>query len=435
MPDERSIVPLSMPLESPIGATGLTWATLRALGQSCLRLILAGLAAATVNVASGASDTVDFRVEGTGLTYNEAVNEALTEAISQNSGRSVETATELQRISHSTATESSSTATISDTLAQQIKTATKGEVLSYTVLAKKKDQTGLWTVKLSVTLAKFQRSPQADRLRIAVAGFRPGKAGADFAQLVTAAAKSALVQTRKFAVLDRDWEKESDVEEALLSNKPVPREERSRLGQRLGADFVLVGTITDLWVEDNNAPSARLLSMKAKSVVEFRLIDFATGQVKVAKVLNVGLNQAQMRAADRSGQGTTRLVALAARIGNQLSEVITDTAYPITIVAASPGQEVILNQGGDRLKTGARFAVYELGEMLTDPQTGESLGKAEKMVGVIEITRSLPKMSYAKIVEQQSELQKNMILRKHTELGSKENPDHPVTGAEKNKDW
>jgi curli biogenesis system outer membrane secretion channel CsgG len=424
-----------MPLESPTARAGTTWAVLRVFWLACLRLTLAGLAAATMNVASGAIDTVDFRVEGTGLTYNEAVNEALTEAISQNSGRSVETATELQRISHSTATESSSTATISDTLAQQIKTATKGEVLSYTVLAKEKDQTGLWTVKLSVTLAKFQRSPQADRLRIAVAGFRPGKAGADFAQLVTAASKSALVQTRKFAVLDRDWEKESDVEEALLSNKPVPREERSRLGQRLGADFVLVGTITDLWVEDNNAPSARLLSIKAKSVVEFRLIDFATGQVKVAKVLNVGLNQAQMWAADRSGQGTTRLVALAARIGNQLSEVITDTAYPITIVAASPGQEVILNQGGDRLKTGARFAVYELGEMLTDPQTGESLGKAEKMVGVIEITRSLPKMSYAKIVEQQSELQKNMILRKHTELGSKENPDHPVTGAEKNKDW
>lgn len=424
-----------MPLESPTARAGTKWAPLRAFWLAGLRLTLMGLAAATVNVASGAIDTFDFRVEGTGLTYNEAVNEALTEAIAQNSGRSVETATELQRISHSTATENSSTATISDTLAQQIKTATKGEVLGYTVLAKEKDQAGLWTVKLSVTLAKFQRSPQADRLRIAVAGFRPGKAGADFAQLVTAAAKSALVQTRKFAVLDRDWEKESDAEEALLSNKPVPREERSRLGQRLGADFVLVGTINDLWVEDNNAPSTRLLSMKAKSVVEFRLIDFATGQVKVARVLNIGLNQAQMRAADRSGQGATRLVALASRIGTQLSEIITDTAYPITIVAASPGQEVILNQGGDRLKTGARFAVYELGEMLTDPQTGESLGKAEKMVGVIEITRSLPKMSYAKIVEQQSELQKNMILRKHTEQGSKENPEHPVTDAEKNKNW
>jgi hypothetical protein len=59
----------------------------------------------------------------------------------------------------------------------------------------------------------------------------------------------------------------------------------------------------------------------------------------------------------------------------------------------------VINQGGDSVKVGQRFAAFVLGVEQFDPYTKESLGRREKEAAQIEISRVLPKMSYAKVIK------------------------------------
>lgn len=395
--------------------------------------VLLGLFAMAGGSLFGGVETIELQVDGTGTTYADAVNAGLTEAIAQNTGKNISTTTELNRLAASIENSKGTKGFVNESLAESVKTATKGEVLGYSVLGQSQGSDGVWNVRLSVRLARFKRSEQVDRIRVAVAEFRPGASDADFARLATASAKSALVQTRKFAVLDRDWEREAGIEENIITGGSVPREERARLGQRLGADLVLVATVNELWTDPNVGEGSKLLMPMASAVVNFRLVDFATGQVKLAKVSKLAVSRAQVRSADRTGNLAAAKSVLAEKFGTEIADAVTEAAYPITIVSTGEEGEVVLNQGGDRLKVGSHYGVYAMGDAITDPQTGESLGRVERYAGAVEIVRVTPKMSYARTVEQKAELKREMILRKQAALAAK--PDANKSETEKDKEW
>ena len=359
-----------------------------------------------------AQDTVEVTASGQGAGERNAIYEALLAAIAQHSGMSIETEKELRRLSLSREDNTSASASIDTSLAERIKTATKGEVLGYTILERGMGEDGLVKVTLSAKLGVYLRSEQTERRRIAVPGFHPGGAGAEFDRLVSSKVASLLSQTRRFAVLERNWDAESAQEAALLRSGASPGEERVRLGQRLGADYLLIGTVTKLSLRENNGSAESLLSPVASCLVDFRLVEFATGQIKVARVVPAQLNSIQARAAAGGLAGIEPSVALAQAVAALVAETITDAAYPITIVnAPGEGEEIALNQGGERLKVGARYTVLALGEALVDPQTKESLGRAEAVAGVVEVTRVAPKTSYAKVIEQKRRIEAGMIVR------------------------
>jgi len=62
------------------------------------------------------------------------------------------------------------------------------------------------------------------------------------------------------------------------------------------------------------------------------------------------------------------------------------------------GDELILGQGGDTIKSGDRYNLIKYGERVIDPYTKESLGFSEKKIGVVEILDVQSKKSTAKIV-------------------------------------
>ena len=70
--------------------------------------------------------------------------------------------------------------------------------------------------------------------------------GQSFSEELTAAISSYLVQTRKFTVLDRQYG-QTNTEQDRLSSDDVPITELAKLGQELVADYVLVGTINNLF--------------------------------------------------------------------------------------------------------------------------------------------------------------------------------------------
>ncbi|NUN08107.1 MAG: hypothetical protein HUU54_02925 [Ignavibacteriaceae bacterium] len=78
--------------------------------------------------------------------------------------------------------------------------------------------------------------------------------------------------------------------------------------------------------------------------------------------------------------------------------------------------EVFINLGGNELKQNDILFVYQPDSPLTDPSTGEILGRAEIKVGEIKVTDIRgPKLSLCKIIRSDSEIKKGMIVKKIAE--------------------
>ena len=161
----------------------------------------------------------------------------------------------------------------------------------------------------------------------------------------------------------------------------------------------------------------------------YNLIEAATGLVKTAKTFTASINQAQARSA--GGDLGQIAVLLANSIGRRLGELVVESAYPLMIVSIDD-QEVAVNQGGDRMKIGQEYEIFALGDKVQDPQTGEELGRAEKLIGKAILTRVTPKISYAKIEEKSREIEVGMLLRKLAK-SSQAAPTKPTLNT--TKDW
>ena len=70
--------------------------------------------------------------------------------------------------------------------------------------------------------------------------------------------------------------------------------------------------------------------------------------------------------------------------------------YPVRIALVEQNQ-VILDQGGQRMKPDAVYEVFAAGTKIVDPQTQEVLGQKEKKIATLKVIRILPKFSYAQI--------------------------------------
>ncbi|MFT7492323.1 MAG: hypothetical protein ACI80S_001923, partial [Pseudohongiellaceae bacterium] len=72
--------------------------------------------------------------------------------------------------------------------------------------------------------------------------------------------------------------------------------------------------------------------------------------------------------------------------------------YPIRVVDVS-GDQIVLNAGGNSLTQGMILDVFKEGKKIVDPYTGESLGKTEKKVGEVQVTRVNSKVTYARHID------------------------------------
>lgn len=89
------------------------------------------------------------------------------------------------------------------------------------------------------------------------------------------------------------------------------------------------------------------------------------------------------------------LTKAAGDLANQLS----DTIFPITVLQVK-GKRIWVNRGNDSgMKMGETFVIFEPGEELIDPQTGENLGSAETEVGLAKVTRINPKVTVMEITK------------------------------------
>jgi curli biogenesis system outer membrane secretion channel CsgG len=337
--------------------------------------------------------------QGSGVTRKDAIADALRDAVSQVNGAEIasETSSRIkQKISEKNGTEE---ALLEEEFQEDIKQKTKGMIRSWQVLSEQKaeGEDSLWTVKLNVYVAQYKLSKQLKRLRITVLPFQISptvsnpQLAAQFMESFPNGLVDYLTQSRRFALLDRDFIKNQVQELDFIKRGDVRAEELAKLGNKVGADFIVVGLVEDIF-ERENVVTMRTTGQQIKNIqtgarVSYRIIDIATTQIKFSDTVNYDPNQ---------GKSTVR--NMADYISNLAGQTIVNAIYPVSVVS-SVNDQITLGQGGKTIRIGEKFNLVRYGKDIYDPHTNESLGREEIFVGVVKITNVESKTSTAKFIE------------------------------------
>ena len=357
---------------------------------------------------------VETIAKGTGETFEIALKKAFNRAVSKVNGVSVESESVLKTIDKSVTTNEGSSASLTRDLQQSINEKTKGSIKTFEILSETKDSNGLVNIEIKATIAKFALSKSAKRKRIAVVPFRlnigridlEDFSPEDFQELLNQKFSSYLVQTRKFTVLDREFEKEIKGELANLAESDNI-DDQVKIGQTLLADYIIVGRVDNFdikEVEKKFLTSEKVIK-KTMAILNFsyRVIDVPTTQIKYSSSVNLEVNL------KKQNQPLVYLSDMTAR--NAGVEVMY-AIYPI-LVEKIEGNLLYLGQGS-QIKLNDQYSLYERSdEKIKDSYTGEILGNVETKVGLVEIVDSNSKFSVAKILESNVELDRNFKPRKY----------------------
>ena len=339
---------------------------------------------------------VEKQVTGIGENYKMALRDALREAISQVNGVTQETSSIINTIEKSISDNEGDENFSSTNFQELIKEKSKGSVKSYEILNKSKNLDGLYEIEIKATIAKFALTKDANRKRIAILPFRQTIESSSIdpsrsTRMLNQSLTNYLVQTRKFTVLDRDFDDEVLLELNNL-NESSNIEDQAKIGQKLFADYILVGRLETFDVQEIEKKylTSDRIKKTTTGMIDFnyRIIDVPTKQIKYASKLReeINLNKQKQPASFLSEQSSKK-------IGQEILYAI----FPI-LIEKIKGDIAYLGQGGMQIEIGDMYDIYEMSdEVITDSRTGEKLGKMEFKVGQAEIIDKNAKFSIARI--------------------------------------
>ena len=362
---------------------------------------------------------VEINAKGKAESYEIALKKALKEAISKVNGVTLKTESVLETIDKSLTTNEGSSASLGRDLKEKISEKSGGSIKSFDILKEYEDANGLQVVEIRATVAKYKLSKTANRKRMAIVPFRVnlneisifGKRGFDDAdnliKFINQEFTNYFVQTRKFTILDREFDKEIAAELMNLDNSEKI-EDQVKIGQKLFADYIIVGRLDFLVlekIEKKFLTSDKILKKEIGTLnFSYRVIDVPTGQIKYSSKVALEVD------IKKQTQPIPYLFNLTAKkAGLEIMYAI----YPI-LVEKIEDDLLYLGQGGNQIKVDDNFTIYERTDSkIKDTYTGETLGNVEKVVGKATIIDSNAKFSVAQITEQKYDLSEDFKPRKY----------------------
>jgi curli biogenesis system outer membrane secretion channel CsgG len=238
---------------------------------------------------------------------------------------------------------------------------------------------------------------------------------------VTEAFDSQLIakvnDTRKFDIVGRSDLKDVLKEQELGQSGNVDAKTAAQAGKLTGAKYLLVTTIDDF--EDSTErmefKSLNKVGIKRKIRIDAvaKIYDSTTG--KMLESANIKTEKKDDRADDTSLDKNAELTdALLLQVvqetAQRVATHVADVIFPVRVLAKRDTQVTINRGEGGGVEMGQVWNVYALGEELIDPDTKESLGREEMLVGKVKISNITPKTSSADIMEDTG-INKGAILR------------------------
>lgn len=211
-----------------------------------------------------------------------------------------------------------------------------------------------------------------------------------------------LVQAGQFRIIEREELESLLAEQDLGTQGVVTPESAAKLGQVLGVELAVVGSVTEFGYKDRGGDGAvkqiglGYRNQAATVGVDVRLINTSTSEIVAAeqvrksksakgvKFKNKDVNLDNRQGFDESivGKAAREAVQRVAELVNENVDKIQWKAKVITLNSGS----VYINAGAtDGIKAGDQFFIYNEGESLVDPDTGLKLGSIETKVGKIKV--------------------------------------------------
>ncbi len=387
-------------------------------------LILVGIFFFTSKTFSEVS-YIETTAKGKAETFEIALKKAFKRAIEQVNGVSLESNSVLETIDKSITTDGESSATLSRDLQETIKEKTKGSIKTFVITNEFKDSNGIYNVEINATIAKFALSKSAKRKRMAIVPFRINvneisifgetyNDAENFRKYLNQEFTNFLVQTRKFTVLDREFDQEIQGELANLTDSDNI-EDQIKIGQKLFADYMIVGRLDFLVIKEIEKKflTSDIIKKKRIGVLNFsyRVIDVPTTQIKYSSSVNLEVDL------KKETQILPYLFNLTAK---KAGVEIMYAIFPV-LIEKIEDQLAYLGQGGSQLKIGDVYDVFErTDEKIKDTYTGETLGNVEKKVAKATIVDVDAKFSVAEISEEKYDLSVDFKPRKYVIKPTKE---------------
>lgn len=363
----------------------------------------------TISFASS-YDIIKKETEGSGTTYQEAIYNALEQAIRQTNGIKYDSKKKFSISSVEKYTYENEELQHKETFKNDIISRTKGNVKDYKIIDKSKNQS-VWNVTVSSNIIKYKEPGINSNNRIKLS-YYPFELKGDYNidnsiyNQLNQKISSKMVQSRKFAVLSRVDEKIYENEIAFIKNGNTDPMELNKLQKRLGADYILFGTINKFNIEavkdiNNYYTSSKNVNIKYDVSIFYKILSLRTGQIKWSNTFNLEIITDKMEND-----------FIIDEISTKINEELLNNIYPLTIIDISDNGNAIIGQGN--LKEGDIYNVFVKGKKLIDNYTNEFLGFDEINVGILEISRVNPKVSFGSLI--QGSYGKGMILRKNTNI-------------------
>ena len=432
------------------------------LGKILIRYtILALLSYFTLTNYSFSQGKITFKevfVTGIGQSQEEAVNNALAEAISSVNGKNIQTQTiikilggeaipkpkndkqdksldanveyiaktleNIARIAKGVPEkdqtkktdpkeeEKSKAPQYTQSYVKKLVDETKGGVKTYQILEKKKNEQGWIEVKIKAEVASFELPPEASRVRIAVFPFKVFNAQGDkekLQRLINQEVNNYFVQTRKFAILDRSYLEEVAKEKSKILDGSAPAIEMAKIGNEISADFIIVGSVEDFKTEKTvtkvlTDESTKITRESATLNLNYRVLDVTTKQISNSDTIKLKISS--------KGGPNEAMSEIALRVAKNMGEEVLFSIYPV-LVEKIDGQDLYLGQGGKQFKTGDIYEVFEKGDKIYDSYTKEAIGNIESPSGKVQITSVSSNMSKARSTEKGIDFSANFIPGKY----------------------
>jgi len=228
----------------------------------------------------------------------------------------------------------------------------------------------------------------------------------------------ALIQSDRFVVLERQTLSDITSEQNLAASGRAAKSNTAQIGKIVPSQILIKGTVTE-FQEDTGGGGTGIgmmgFSIKSDSstahvAVIIRMIDTTTGAILASERiegkaegggLSFGVNIAGASFGSSGFEKTPLGEATQVAIDNAVVKIIENLkSVPIQgkVIKVS-GSKVYVNLGErNGVSSSIQFDVYQPGEDLIDPDTGENLGSESTKKGTIEIATVKEKFSIAETI-------------------------------------
>lgn len=364
---------------------------------------------------------VKVTAQGFGASASEAVSEAMKLALLQVNGASIQTVNMTAKYGLDVTLGKDSASLRANEFAEVVKQRSGGVIQNFKLLELQEPSTlggQRYKASIEAEIAKFTASADMQKVKVVVGALRfesanlpmgdrsisSAEVGATLRQRIS----DALVQTGRFAVLDREFTPEIEQELAMISNGQAPSAELAKMSQAASADIVWSGRVSNLsynrLARQLKTSDRELVSYSGGWAISQKLVNVATRQVMTSNSLNGQAPSTEATTLSTGVDSARVLENMSTELVNKVVASILRSTFPVTVVSRD-GTNVVLSQGGQALKEGARYAMAALGNEMKDPQTGQSLGRVESTCCELVVEKVTPNLSYGRLENVRSNLE------------------------------